>query len=129
MDTKAEIIVTTKKSNILLEWHEKRHLLGHLKLQNLQNGSTQSGQVHERTFGNRCSTYALPCNGYYQNQRCRLSIQVHIYTHRHADKLRVRNTSERHLQKNIGTLIHLQSLLTFWENREISFRQWHQLHK
>ena len=86
-----------KKSNILLEWHEKQHLPGHLKLQNLQNGITQSGQVHELTFGNRCSTYAPPCNGYHQNQRCRLSILVHICTHRHADKLHVHNTSERHL--------------------------------
>ena len=39
-------VVTMNKSNILLEWHEKRHLPGHFKLQNLQNGITQSGQVH-----------------------------------------------------------------------------------
>ena len=36
---------------------------------------------------------ALPCNGYNRNKRCRLSIQICIYTHRHVDKLCVRDTS------------------------------------
>ena len=72
---------------------KKRHLSSHIQLQDLQDGITQLREIYELTLRNWHRSNALFHNGYNQNKRCQFSIQMHIYTHRHVDQLRVHNTT------------------------------------